>query len=146
MNLLIYATLANDASKRLIEVVAGLTEKENTEIFNTLDSLTSRLVKLRRAQTVVVLLGATEKEVSDALSFSKFFHEYKLILILPDRDEQTMSMGHRLFPRYVSYADSDFSDVGAVLKKMIANNRNGERIHWQQLDRMKKEDQEGCLS
>ena len=146
MNVLAYASLANDAAKRLINVIAGVAERENTEIFNTLDSLTSRLVKLRRDQTVVVLFASTEQEVSATLSFNKIFHEYKLILILPDRDDQAMSMGHRLFPRFVTYADSDFSDVGAVLKKMIENNRRGEGIRWDQLDRMEEEDQENCPS
>ncbi len=145
MNLMIYTSLTNDASKRLINVIAGLSAKENTEIFNTLDSLTSRIVKLRRDQTVVVLVASTEREIFSALSFNKLFQEYKLILILPDRDDQTTLMGHRLFPRFVSYVDGDFSDVEAVLKKMITNSRYGEEEHWQLLQRTKTVDPEGCL-
>jgi len=43
----------------------------------------------------------------------------RIILILPDEDNETITMGHTLFPRFSTYADSDFKDVAAVLKKMI---------------------------
>jgi hypothetical protein len=41
-------------------------------------------------------------------------------LILPDADPQTIARGHNLRPRYLSNIQSDFQDVAAVLRKMLA--------------------------
>ncbi len=127
MNIFVYTSQANDASKRLINIIVKFTQRGKTEIFNSPDSLTTRLAQIRKDQTIVVLLIATQKELAAVLSFHEFLEGTKLILILPDREDKTISNGHKLYPRYVSYADSDFSDVGAVLKKMIANTRHNKR-------------------
>ena len=44
----------------------------------------------------------------------------RVILILPDADPQTIARGHNLRPRYLSNIQSDFQDVAAVLRKMLA--------------------------
>ncbi|MBU0767596.1 MAG: hypothetical protein KJ687_00670 [Proteobacteria bacterium] len=49
----------------------------------------------------------------------------RIILILPDGDNETTTMGHTLFPRYLTYADGVFKDVEAVLKKMIQQEHSG---------------------
>ncbi len=146
MNLLVYTTLANGASQQLIKMIAKVAQRERTEIFNTPDSLTDRLVQIRKDRTIVILLVTHQKELSLLLSLCSFFEGFKLILILPDRKSQTMSRGHLLRPRYVSYADNDFSDVGAVLEKMISNIRDGGRTHCQISGRAETEEHEGCLS
>ena len=35
------------------------------------------------------------------------------------REEDTVSKGHLLRPRYLTYADGDFEDVAAVLEKIL---------------------------
>ena len=44
-----------------------------------------------------------------------------VILILPDRKKETIHLGHKLCPRFLSYTDSNFSDVALVLSKMMRN-------------------------
>lgn len=136
MNLLIYTSLKNTASKRLINEISDLTARENTEIFNTFNSLVSRGSKLGRDQTIVLLMAATEEDVFSALYYSDFLQDCRLILVLPDRDANTISTGYKLFPRYVSYIDSDFSDVIAVLNKMIENLHNMQTRETPLLKRM----------
>ncbi|MCD6199973.1 MAG: hypothetical protein J7K15_15635, partial [Deltaproteobacteria bacterium] len=47
--------------------------------------------------------------------------DLRLILILPDREAGTIAKGHILRPRFLTYLDSDFTEVAAVLKKMLSN-------------------------
>jgi hypothetical protein len=42
------------------------------------------------------------------------------ILIIDDEYPKTIADGHVLQPRFVTFNDSDFSDVASVLKKMQA--------------------------
>ncbi len=146
MNLFIYTPLEDDGSRRLMDAAISCEEVGTKEIFNSFESLENRLHKPNFEETIVILHLTNKKELSSALSIKDLLHDKKLILILPDREASTMSQGHRLFPRYVSYADSDFSDVGSVLNKMIANVRNERKTPCQLSSRMEQEDQEGCLS
>jgi hypothetical protein len=40
-------------------------------------------------------------------------------LVLPNHDRLTVSRGHSLGPRFMTYADTSFDEICAVLKKMI---------------------------
>ncbi|MCJ7779472.1 MAG: hypothetical protein MUQ27_01475, partial [Acidimicrobiia bacterium] len=39
----------------------------------------------------------------------------RIILILPDRNKDTINKGHTLFPRFLTYVDGNFDWVTAVL-------------------------------
>ena len=45
--------------------------------------------------------------------------ELKLVLILPDDDQDTIVKAHTLRPRYLSWVDQNFIDIGAVLRRMV---------------------------
>jgi len=121
MNLLLYTSGTDDASRRLMEMATTFAVNGNAEYFDSLENLTGRLNRPKNNQTVVVLHAATEKELARVLSIYDYLQDIKLILILPDREEPTVAKGHKLHPRFLSYADSDFSDIGAVLNKMFEN-------------------------
>jgi hypothetical protein len=48
----------------------------------------------------------------------------KSIIVLPDQTPETVSMGHTLYPRFISYLDSDFKDIGSVLGKVIRKKKS----------------------
>ena len=121
MNLLLYTSGTDDASRKLVEMALTFAAKGTAEIFHSLENLTNRLTQPKNNQTAVVLHAATEKELAQMLSINDFLQDIKLILILPDNKEPTIAKGHKLHPRFLSYADSDFADIGAVLNKMFEN-------------------------
>ncbi len=146
MNLIIYTPLEDEGSRRLMDAAIRCGEVETKEIFNSFENLESSLLMPNFGVTIVVLHLTNKKELSSALSIKDLLHDKKVILILPDREAPTMSQGHRLYPRYMSYADKDFSDVEDVLKKMTANIRRGERTYGIQLDRRDQNDPAEGLS
>jgi len=66
-----------------------------------------------------VLLAARSEDLSDLLSIRDLLRDVRIILILPDREANTIAQGHTLRPRFLSYTDSDFTDVLAVLGKCL---------------------------
>ncbi len=121
MNLLLYAKGSTRAGKRLESAIEALALELQPEIFTSDASLGSRLCRLPYYGNIAVLMAATQKELSELLNLKDRLKEIPIILILPDREARTVSMGHKLYPRFVSYADGDFMDVAAVLKKMVEN-------------------------
>jgi hypothetical protein len=118
MNVLFYGTGA--AGERLEQILRGLVSEDNLEICKTFDGLSERLRYPKEDTPVAVILAENEDDLLMILVISRLLYDLRFILILPDRDEPTIAIGHSLRPRYLSYSDSDFSDVAAVLGRMIA--------------------------
>ena len=100
-------------------MIEDVVPNENTEIYNTIDTLGQRLSRPSYNISIAVLLISSREELRDVLSIRHLFDNIKTILILPDRKNETIVMGHKLRPRFLSYTDGDFKDVAAVLKKML---------------------------
>jgi hypothetical protein len=99
-----------------------LIPEKKLEIHQSVDSLSQRLKKKTFDVGIAVLLASSKKELSDLLSIRNQLTDQRIILILPDREKGTISQGHSLYPRFLSYADSadsNFKDFTEVLVKML---------------------------
>jgi len=91
-----------------------------TETFNSVESLSQRLCRPKtiREETIAVLFTVDMSDLWNLISIRDLLDGIGIILILPDDKKETISAGHCLRPRYISYADGNFKDVAAVLNKM----------------------------
>lgn len=119
MNVLFYAAVKNGVAKKLQQKVEALVPEGKGEVHRTIDSLSSSLSRPADELNIAVLLAVNMDNLLDFLSIGNLLTDVRIILILPDRKETTIAIGHSLHPRFLSYADSNFKDVGAVLKKMM---------------------------
>lgn len=117
MKVLCYST--GEPGERLQRMIQDLVPRERLEIYRTLDSFSERLRKPMDDIPVAVILAASEDDLLTILSISHLLYDVRFILILPDREDPTVAIGHSLRPRFLSYTDSDFREVTAVLGKMI---------------------------
>jgi len=81
--------------------------------------LRRRLLRPLSDLKVAVLLCMTKADLQDIFSLGDLLLDLKIILVLPDDDAETLVKAHHLRPRYLSWLDDDFLDIGVVLKKMI---------------------------
>ncbi len=126
MEVFFYAKAKEGAGKRLQQVIEMLVPKSKTVIFRTTNGLSRRLRRPKPANdlTVGVLLAASRKDLQDIVSIGELLGDVRIIMVLPDREAETIAKGHSLRPRFITYADSDFEDISAVLKKMLENARH----------------------
>jgi len=117
VNVLFYST--GEPGERLRKVVQELVPGEKLEVYKTLEAFSERLKKPMEELPVAVVLAASEEDLLTILSISHLLYDVRFILILPDREDPTVAIGHSLRPRFLSYTDSDFREVTAVLGKMI---------------------------
>ena len=121
MKVLFYSYSINGAGKKVKEILYDLIPKKNLEIHQAVESLSRRLKKKTIDVGIAVLLASSKKELSDLLSIRDQLIDHRIILILPDREKGTISQGHSLYPRFLSYADSNFQDFTAVFVKMLTH-------------------------
>jgi hypothetical protein len=93
------------------------------EIYYTLDKFYQRFTRSGSSDAVTVLLIANRDELENMVQYADLLCDQKIILVLPDRAKETLSMGHALYPRFISYTDSDLQDVTSVLRKLFTCNQ-----------------------
>ena len=118
MDLLVYIPAKDQAGRRLQNLVGHLEWQGTVEIFQTLKPLISRLMTPSGEEAIALLLAATRKDLQELINLEALFYNRRLILILPDLEEEIIAQGHRLRPRYVAFREGDFSDIALVLEKM----------------------------
>jgi len=108
-----------------LELLQGVVEKViplcDIKKFNTSDALCQQLRRNTTSQnykTITILLIDAQNELQDLIELRPLLAETRIILILPDKDPETIRLGHTLFPRYLDFLDSSFTEVGEVLQKI----------------------------
>ena len=119
MKILYYSSIINGAGERLQEAIESVVQAGKTEIYRNLESLSQRLRRPTQLPEVSILFANSRADFMELLSIRDLLLNLRIILILPDANKETITRGHTLFPRFLTYANSDFKDVAAVLKKMI---------------------------
>jgi hypothetical protein len=90
------------------------------ETFRSLDELVKRFQQPHDNILAAVLMPAGRRELLLIDSIREKFGSTRLILVLPDREDVTLKAAHKLRPRFVTYANADLREVGAVLRKMVS--------------------------
>jgi hypothetical protein len=89
------------------------------------ENLCDLLVHLRSPDTAedIAVLAPADREELAALRIHRRLQDRRLVLILPDAAEATLSLAHLLGPRYLCHADDVGTDLAPVLNKMAAKSR-----------------------
>ena len=106
----------NDKIDWLFETVCL---KASTRVFHSIEDLAQRLREPKENVIIAVLLAGKEDELMEMLAIRDLLFDIPVILILPDRQQETISKGRKLYPRFLTYADGDLSEIAAVLGKML---------------------------
>ena len=118
MKLLVYAADVSQG-KKLLDAVHPYSSNSQLEYHTTIDSLHQRLRRNGLVNVIALLMTAGRHELQHLQRLSGLMTDMKVILVLPDRSRETVSLGHSLYPRFISYLDSDFDDVRAVLGNLV---------------------------
>lgn len=121
MSVLFYSGKSKKAGKLIQIIIEGQASREMIEVFSAIEDLSARLRRRRYDLILLILLISSQKELTEMLLIRDLLADIPVILILPDRKKKTIDLGHKFCPRFLSYMDSDFSDVALVLNKMMSN-------------------------
>ncbi len=113
-----YISRRNGVEKRLMAAVENAAPKAAIKVYRTTEALRKRLLLGGSSALAVVVLASTKESLLSLMPLRELLLGFRVIMILPDADEVTLAVGWGMWPRFVSYADSDFHDVAGVLKKI----------------------------
>ena len=108
---------------RLCNTIVKTIPLESIGIFQTLESFYNRIRQGRTDITAAVVFASDRQDIIKLQGIRELILDMRMIMILPDAEEESVKMGHSFYPRYISFTDSTFEDVAAVLQKIISNTR-----------------------
>jgi hypothetical protein len=121
MNTIFYITATSETQEWMDAVIKMMPAEASAELYRTIGSLSGRLRRPSEGLTIAVLVAGDRKDLANFISIRDLLFEIPVILILPDRAADITAAGFSLVPRFLTYADGNKSEVGAVLEKMFAN-------------------------
>jgi hypothetical protein len=131
MHLFIYAPPLNVACQRMLKNLQELDSVSYIKYFASMKTLLDHLRRPLGVPCICILMPENTAELYELNQMRHLLRDIRIILILPDRQPATISEGHALRPRYVSYADGHLTDVEAVVHKMtgMAYRHPAQAIH-----------------
>ena len=118
MDLLLYSARESKTARRLSQALHRIQGNLSREHIRNLDVLVRRLRRPSVKPLAVILLAENQTELQELVALECWLEDFRIILIVPDTAHETMTMGHRLRPRYLSYVHKDFSDVASVIARL----------------------------
>ena len=119
MNALMYASMLDGKANDMESVVKELFTPDRLDYFRSIDRLSERLQRTWENESLIVILICSREDLVDLVSMRERLHQFRLVLVLPDAEETTISLAHRLRPNYLAYIYSQPGELKAVLRKMI---------------------------
>ena len=102
----------------LQKTIEGMLPNQTMETCKSVMDLSMKLRSVKHDRAIVVLLVSDGNDFDDILANKSLLNDMRILLILPDRRDEMVAMGHSLHPRFLSFIDSNFHEVAAVLEKM----------------------------
>jgi hypothetical protein len=116
---IIYSKDPKGFGEKFQEVVKQAISKERVEVYHSIASLSWRLHQPIYDSPVVVLFVFNKNDLTDIVSLRDLLIDSRVLLVLPGEEDEMVTMGHSLRPRFVGFRDAGLQDVSAVLHKMV---------------------------
>jgi hypothetical protein len=121
MNILCCASTPAMLEKISKAPIALSVQSEGIELYKSIEEVCGRLCKPGSSARVLILCPKNNKEMEKVISLQDVLSSAKIILILPKRDKNSIKLAYRIFPRFMAFADEDFTSITMVLKKMSSS-------------------------
>lgn len=117
---ILYSPYMNSFVHGIRRILNGPFREDRYEVFVHRKEL---IVRLQRRHDIcaAVLIAPTRKDLERILQLQRVLDGMPLLMILPDREPDTISKAHRFRPRFLTYVDDDLSEIIGVVKKIMDN-------------------------
>lgn len=119
MHLIFYEKSIDGIAEQLKQMMKPLIGEDEIKVYNTIPILSKRLSRPIDGRVIMVLVPADRNDLLDIYAIRELFGIIRIIIILPDREDESVRMGYQLQPRFLTYMNEELSEVYSVLRKML---------------------------
>ena len=91
-------------------------------VCHTVESLESLLRQPAEGPGLAVLMPSSHEDLNRLIKVGWMLQSARVIVILPDRLNNTITQGHLLRPSFLTFDDCDLKEVGAVMRNILKHN------------------------
>ena len=100
------------------ERIGGLIPQKRVKVYRTLEGLAERLHRPIDPETVLIIVTYSREKLLEVSPLRQVLGDVRTVVVAPDQEPTTVALAHQLRPRFLTYVNGDFNDLGAVLQKM----------------------------
>ena len=119
--LLLYAKAQNGIFQQLKQVIDSRVSGACLENYSNPEELFHRLRQPRLNIKIAVFAIGSSAELDRLLTLRELLTDMRLVLVLADKDPQTLSKAHALGPRFITFTDAGVDPLVSVVEKMIGS-------------------------
>lgn len=119
MRVLVYGNTRLAGGEDVRREIESIVPRDNVAFFNTAPTLQVSLQQPENMFSLAVLICASREDLFKIKALSHLMTDVGIILILPGREEDLITLGHSFLPRFLTFVDSDFKEVAEVLRKLV---------------------------
>lgn len=119
MLLIFYEKAIDGIAEQLKGMMKPLIGEDRIKVYHTISILSKRLSQPIDGKVIMVLVAADRNDLLDIYAIRELFGIIRIIIILPDREDESVRMGYQLQPRFLTYMNEELSEVYSVLRKML---------------------------
>jgi hypothetical protein len=119
MNLALYSGNNPAGLQELKVAIECIAPEHDVTAYGNLEDLRRGLHMPLRRPKLAVLKADTRKELEGLLFLRDLLADLRIVLIVPDQDEATLSLAHRFYPRFLIHAATDPERFRAILGSML---------------------------
>ncbi|MCU0588805.1 MAG: hypothetical protein MUF52_11705 [Syntrophobacteraceae bacterium] len=119
MNLAIYCGSRSAWPRQLESVIDEMGSMREVSVYRDLAELGRALHRPGKQLGLIVLHADSRKDLEDMLPLKGLLQDIRTVLVVPDLDAATVSLGHSLEPRILTRADGDRGELRAILYRMV---------------------------
>jgi hypothetical protein len=128
MKCIFYEKRSGIIAGQIIGLLKASAAENKTELYHTIRTLSQRLTRPIDGLAIMVLIAGDRKDLLSILAIQKLFGLIRIIIILPDREDESVKMGYKLQPRFLTYVNGDISEVQAILRKLLEMSASNEKV------------------
>jgi len=116
---LLYARTDEPSGTRLKQFLETHLSGIEVETYETLEDFSRRFTQPLQDPSIAILLFTDCDELVETLPIRHRFQDTSLVLIVPNRDPETIALAHQLRPRFLTDLQNDLTAITAVVEKML---------------------------
>jgi hypothetical protein len=121
IKLLLYSSRNDDDFKRLLKAVSRIMVREQIFFYHNLEKFSMAVRDMLFGLGIIVVSVQNAEELEEIYQLQNRLKDHSVIIILDNSIDDLTNRVLQLYPRYIGYRNTDFSDIREVLVKMTTN-------------------------
>jgi hypothetical protein len=121
MHIAIYADAESQPFKRLHDAITLADVGQPPEVHSDLNLFCMCFRAVAYHPDLIIIMPTCLDELEALAVVRDLFASIRTIVILPEREPPTISLGHLFHPSFITFDDDDFQDLALILKHLCSH-------------------------